>query len=109
MFMLPGLELSQLRPLQRTKLTPTPDDDTVIAGAVSTGGEAAVLWVAHAPSDGVGELHRTFRVIGMLSPRINSTTCYPKSGDCNVTELETGRVKVSVQPNAMVAVVFGPA
>ena len=105
MFTLPGLHLSQLRPLRRAKLTPAPDDDTVTAGAVSAGGGAAVLWVAHAPSDGAGELHRTFELTGLPSPRVNSTACYPASG-CTVTELGAGRVEVSLQPNAVLAVAF---
>lgn len=107
MFMLPGLELSHLRPLRRAKLTPAPDTDTVIAGAVSRQGGAAVLWVAHAPSDGLGELHRTFEVSGLPSPHVSSTACFPNHRDCTVTELETGCVEVSLQPNAILAVTFG--
>lgn len=64
MFMIPGLELPQLKPLSRQALTPAPDDDTVFAGAVAVGGEAAVLWISHAPSDGVGEFNQTIEISG---------------------------------------------
>lgn len=64
MFMIPGFELPQLEPLSRQSLTPAPDDDTVFAGAVAVGGKAAVLWISHAPSNGVGQFNQTIEISG---------------------------------------------
>ena len=117
MFMLPGLELSALRPVRRGKLTPAPDDDTVTAGAVGAGG--AVLWVAHAPGSGKGpgpwNLQRTFEVAGLpASVTLSGTACYPDASSCTATQVMTTSedaattVSITLVPDSIVALTFKP-
>jgi hypothetical protein len=67
LFMIPGFELSQMQPVSRSSLTPVPDDDTVLAGALTADNDAAVLWIAHAPSNGLDEFNRTLQISGLRS------------------------------------------
>ena len=110
MFMIDGLELSTLRPVSRTWV----DDDTVTAAAVAANG-AAVMWIAHAPSDGVGNFHRAYEVAGLPEDVVlSSSVCWPPKGQCLVTkgnsEVTSGaqHVIVSLSPNSIVAVQFKP-
>jgi hypothetical protein len=106
-FMAPGYGLPTLHPVARTWL----DGDTVTAAAVGLHGQSAVLWVAHAPTNGTGVLRQSYSVVDLPSgSAVAGSACYPSG--CVVTASASQPVDgsipvdVTLQPNSIVAIFF---
>ena len=79
-----------------------------------------MLWVAHAPTNGTGALHRVLNVTGLhAGVSFKGSTCYPQASNCSIevvavdSEMDSTkansvnfRMSVDLQPNSVVAMFF---